>query len=229
MLGDELLATLHSLPSDASAAAFLRHAERHQITDVTDPTKAELTAAGAIAAEKLGARVEGFDCVRLFHSPVKRCRQTAECIARGLASKGVPAEIVGPENALGIDYILDLQEAGRLTLQHGDHFVRLWFSGQVPESVIERAEKIAAYKIEHLVRRLDEPCTGGRRLDLHVSHDWNIIILRELLVGVRHEEAAWLNFLDGVVFSREQASLRAIYRDRSVTVSLPWSGPVLVR
>jgi hypothetical protein len=224
MMGDELLDTLHSLPPQTHAAAFLRHAERHKILDASDPTLAEITEAGAAAAERLGARLTGFGCVRLFHSPVKRCRQTAECIARGLASRGVPAELVGPEDALGIDYILDLKEAGRLTVLHGDHFVRLWFTGQVSEQVIERAEKIAAYKIDHLVRRLEEPCSIGRRLDLHVSHDWNIIVLRELLVGVRHEEAAWLNFLDGVVFTPQGQGLRAMYRDRNVEVPLPWPG-----
>lgn len=222
MQGLELLATLRSLPANAPAAAFLRHAERHPITNVDDPTKAELTPQGVTMAETFGTQIEGFDCVRLFHSPVKRCQQTAEAIARGVASRGGVAELIGPENALGIDYIVDLKEAGRLTVLHGDHFVRLWVSGQIPPTVIHAAERLAARKVEHLARRLEEPCARGRRLDLHVSHDWNIIILRELLVGVRHEDVGWLDFLDGVAFSPVAGGLRAVYRDHAVTTALPW-------
>jgi hypothetical protein len=51
-------------------------------------------------------------------------------------------------------------------------------------------------------------------LDLHVSHDWNIIVLRELVCGVRHEDAGWLDFLDGVVFTPTAAGLRAAYRQK---------------
>ena len=223
MHGLQLLETIRSLPTDTAAAAFLRHAERFAIADYADPTVAEITPSGAAAAEAFGARVHGFDCVRIFHSPIKRCRQTAECIARGVLSTGSPVEIVGPEDALGIDYIFDPKEAGRLTVLHGDHFVRLWFSGRVASTVIGAPEPIAARKLAFLTRHLREPSSQGRRLDLHVSHDWNIIVLRELLCGVRHEEAGWLNFLDGVAFAPTAAGLHAAYRDRTVTKPLPWS------
>ena len=223
MHGLQLLETIQSLPSDTGAAVILRHAERFPILDASDPTLAEITPNGAVSAEALGTRIRGFDGVRIFHSPIKRCRQTAECIARGVLSMGGKVEIVGPANALGVDYIMDLKEAGRLTVLHGDHFVRLWFSGTVPPTVIRAAEQIAAHKLAFLAQRLQEPSPQGRRLDLHVSHDWNIIVLRELLCGVRHEEAGWLNFLDGVAFSSTAAGLRAVYREHTVTKPLPWA------
>jgi len=223
MHGLQLLDTIHSLPTNAAAAAFLRHAERFPILDSADPTLAEITPDGAVSAEAFGTRIRGFDWVRIFHSPVKRCRQTAECIARGISSTGCPVDIAGPEDALGVDYIVDLMEAGRLTVLHGNHFVRLWFSGQVAPTVIRAAEQIAARKLTFLAQRLQEPSERGRRLDLHVSHDWNIIVLRELVCGVRHEEAGWLNFLDGVAFSSTAGELSAVYRERRVTKPLPWS------
>lgn len=223
MHGLELLKTLHSLPTGVPAAVCLRHAQRFPIADASDPTLAEITPDGATAAEAFGAHLRGFDCVRLFHSPIKRCRQTAECIARGVAATGCPVTIAGPEPTLGVDYILDLKEAGRLTVLHGDHFVRLWFTGQIAPAVIRAAASIAAGKLAYLTQRLQEPCAQGRRLDLHVSHDWNIIVLRELMLGVCHEQAGWLDFLDGVAFSPAAAGLRAIYRDCVVTKPLPWS------
>ncbi len=226
MLGLKLLETIRSLPTGADAAVFLRHAERFPILHATDHTLAELTPNGLASAEAFGARIQGFDHVRIFHSPVKRCRQTAEGIARGLESTGRPVEIAGPTDALGVDHnIVDPGETARLATLHGDHFIRLWFSGQVGPTVIRAADQIAARNLAYLTERLREPCPHGRRLDLHVSHDWNILTLRELLCGVRHEEAGWLNFLDGVAFSSAAAGLCAVYRDRAVTRPLPWSFP----
>lgn len=223
MHGLELLETIRSLPREGSSAIFMRHAERFPIVDAADPTLAEITPDGAVAAEAFGANITGFDCVRLFHSPIKRCRQTAEFIARGAESGGCAVEIAGPEPTLGVDYILDLKEAGRLTILHGNHFVRLWFTGQVPSTVIRSAAQIAAGKLVYLTRRMQEPCARGRRLDIHVSHDWNVIILRELMLRVRHEDAGWLTFLDGLAFSSSAEGLRAFYRDQALMKSIPWT------
>lgn len=218
MLGQEMLDTIHSLASHRAVAAVLRHTARHPIANPAEPTLAEITEEGAKAAEAFGSQISGFDRIRLFHSPVKRCAQTAERIAQGAASIGVAAEVVGPREELGVDYILDLNEAGRLTVMHRDHFVRLWFTDQVPNTVIRAPQGIASRKLEFVTARLRESPPAGRRLDLHVSHDWNVIVLRELLLGVRHEEAGWLTFLDGVAFAGETPQVRAFYRERNALI-----------
>jgi len=222
MYGHELLKTLETLPVDGSSAAILRHAARFPIVDPTRPTLAEITPEGAVAAEDWGRRITGFDRVRLFHSPVKRCRQTAECIARGAQKTGLQIEHLGAEAALGVDYILDLAKAGQLTAQHDEHFVRLWMAGQIASEVIWPTTRIATAKLDYLARKLQEPSASGRRLDLHVTHDWNILTLRELMLGVRHEEAGWLDFLDGLAFSLIADRLEAVYRGHKRSQRLPW-------
>ncbi len=217
MQGRELLATLSTLSANR-AAAVLRHAARHPIVDPRAPLAAELTEAGHRDAEAFGASIQDFDRVRLFHSPVKRCQQTAESIASGAARAGLSVELVGGRPELGVAYILDQVETGRLSGLHGEHFVRLWFTGQVTDNLILPPAGIAKRKLAFLREKLSEPATGGRRLDLHISHDWNVIILRELLLGVRHEEAGWAPFLDGVAFTTDAESLRALYRERSAVV-----------
>lgn len=224
MHGLELIETLKNLPPHTPAAVFLRHAERYPITDAAAPHLPELTPKGVADAEAFGAKLQGFDCIRLFHSPVVRCRQTAEAIARSAASSGHAVEIAGPEDALGPGYILDSAEAGRLTIQHREHFVRLWLTGEIAPAVIRRAVELASLKINYVMERLQQPCPRGRRLDLHVSHDWNILALRELLCAVRHEDVGWLDFLDGIAFSpRDDGRVQVIYRDRAITHALPWN------
>ena len=222
MQGDELLATLQSLGNPTAAAVVLRHAQRFPIIDPSEPTLAEITPAGAAAAEALGRRIAGVDRVRIFHSPVKRCRQTAECLAQGAAAAGLTVELAGPRNVLGVDYILDLDQAGRLSQLHGNDFVRLWFTGQLAEAIIRPAAQIAAEKLDYLTHCLQEPGGTGRRLDLHVSHDWNVIILREHMLQIRHEEAGWLTFLDGLTLVQRPAGLQAVYREHSRIQPLPW-------
>jgi broad specificity phosphatase PhoE len=214
MLGNELLDTIASLNGADSSAAILRHARRFPIMDSANPTLAEITPDGAADAESLGRRITGFDHIRLFHSPVKRCLQTAECIARGAQSAGIKVELVQPELALGVDYILDLAEAGRLSDLHGEHFVRLWIGGEIPQSVVRETSAIVETKLSYLIGKLGEPSSGGRRLDLHVTHDWNILIMREHVLGVRLEDAGWVTFLDGLAFSISAGQLLAVYREQ---------------
>lgn len=214
MLGNELLQTISSLNGAIASAAILRHARRFPILDSAKPTLAEITPDGAADAESLGRRITGYDRIRLFHSPVKRCLQTAECIARGARSAGITVELVQPEPALGVDYILDMAEAGLLSDLHGEHFVRLWISGEISQAVIRETSTIVETKMSYLIGKLEEPNSGGRRLDLHVSHDWNILIMREHVLGVRLEDAGWAMFLDGMAFSISAGQLISVYRDQ---------------
>ncbi|HVZ64027.1 MAG TPA: histidine phosphatase family protein [Lacunisphaera sp.] len=215
MQGHELLETIAGLSAAPAVAAVMRHAARHPIANPAEPTLAEITAEGAKAATEFGARLAGFDRLRLYHSPVKRCGQTAACIAEGAGAAGLAVELAGAREQIGPDYILDLPAAGRLTMLHGDHFVRLWVEGKIPATVIRPAREVATRQANFVAERLREPAADGRRLDLHVSHDWNIIVLRELLLQVRHEDAGWLTFLDGVAFTMESGGMRAIYRQRT--------------
>lgn len=218
MQGNELLETIAGLKTVPAVAAVMRHAARHPIANPAEPTLAEITTEGALAATEFGARLTGFDRVRLFHSPVKRCGQTAACIAQGAARAGLAVELVGAREEIGIDYIVDLAEAGRLTVLHGDHFVRLWVEGKIPPTVVRSPQSLTTLQTDFVGARLREPTGGGRRLDLHVSHDWNIMALREVLLQIRFEAAGWLTFLDGVTFTDDATGMRAIYRQQTTAL-----------
>lgn len=193
---------------------MLRHAARHAITDPAHPELAVLTDEGHASAEAFGAALGDFARVRLFFSPVLRCQQTAEGIARGVRRTGATVEIHGAHESLGIGYTRDRDEFGRLFELHGEHFVRLWCGGELPATVIDSADRCASDILAHIRERLAEVTSTPRALDLHVSHDINIMAVREQLVGLRHEDVGWLNFLDGVAFGWREGGLRAIYRER---------------
>ncbi|MFT3781990.1 MAG: histidine phosphatase family protein [Nibricoccus sp.] len=222
MYGHELIQAIASFPPSHSVAAIMRHAARFPIANSAQPTLAEITPEGAAAAENMGRQITGFSHVRLFHSPVKRCQQTAECLARGLKLSGVQVDPISAQESLGVDYILDLVEAGRLTDLHGEHFVRLWMRQEIPASVIRATKSIVEAKLSYLTSKASEPETAGHRLDLHVTHDWNILILRELMLGLRHEETGWMTFLDGLAFSVIGNEMEVVYRNHRARQKIPW-------
>jgi len=192
-------------------AATLRHAERHPITDPAWPDLPELTATGRADAAAFGAALTGFERVRLFHSPVRRCQQTAECIAEGVRRIGGRAELIGACEPLGIGYTHDRLEFGRLFEAHGEtRFMRLWCDGVLPRTALDPAADCAEQIVDFIRSRLAEHAANARSLDLHVSHDINIMAVREVCLGLRHEEAGWLEFLDGVVFQPDEAGMRAL-------------------
>jgi broad specificity phosphatase PhoE len=223
MSSQAVLESLTALPATSHAAAMIRHGERQPFNSATDPTKALLTDEGKRAARALGAGLSGFDRVRLFHSPVERCRQTAECIAEGAAAKGLSVSIAGPSDALGFGYTRDMPKAIQMysAMDHG--FIDHWFSGRVPDSVIADPSLLVEETLAHITRHLGESDGPGRRLDLHVSHDWNILAMRELLLGITHEQSGWLTFLDGLGFSRPSSGpLQARYHACERHSPLPW-------
>ncbi len=79
-----LLFDLDRIPRDRPVSLLIRHAARHPITDPDDPYAAGLTEEGILTAEELG-KVLGEQLLpgRLLSSPVERCIDTGEAIARG--------------------------------------------------------------------------------------------------------------------------------------------------
>lgn len=224
MYGQDLLDTLASLPRTSNAAALLRHSKREALKSTTDPTTALLTEEGKEAARAFGQAIKGYEHLRLFHSPVPRCQQTASCIADGATAQGLHVEMLGTHDALGFGYTHDMAAACGLYFEIGEAFVSRWFSGAISESIISDPGHLAQTTLQHILPPLHEPSTRGRRLDLHVSHDWNVMVMRELLLGVRHEDAGWLSFLDGVAFDTpKEGCARAHYTSKRVEKALPWN------
>lgn len=224
MHGSDITASLAKLPATRNAAALIRHAQRHPLGSSSDPTQALLTDAGKQAARELGARLSGFSHLRLFHSPVRRCQQTAECIAEGAQSTGMRVEVCGPRERLSFVCTLDMPAAVSLWNTIGEEFVTRWLTGALPEHMMEAPIDTARLTLREVDVALKDQTPHGRRLDLHISHDWNIMVTRELLTGVRHEEAGWLGFLDGLSFSRcENSTLTVRAGNTERTCALPWT------
>jgi len=210
--GDPLLRTLAALPPGAPAVALMRHSIRGPVTDLRTAPDVLLTEEGELAARRLGERLGTARPVRLAHSPVRRCAQTAEGIAAGLAGLGGRALLDGERPELGAPYVRDFERIVLAARHYDPHaFVRAWFGGRLPEGIVDDACTAARGMLDAARAELARTPPGA--LTLLVSHDWNVLLVRELYLGVRHEEVGWLDYLDGVVLVDVGGGLLLRWRD----------------
>ncbi|MFA5313113.1 MAG: hypothetical protein WC375_07360, partial [Methanomassiliicoccales archaeon] len=160
---------------------------------------------------------------RLFHSPALRCRETAEGIAAGIRSIGGRVMLIEEDASLCSPYVKDercLIDADRL----GDHFMREWLDGRIDQDWIHSAESSTVLVLGPVLERMLE---GGEHLDIHVSHDWDIMLIRETVMGIRHEDEGWLRCLNGMVFHPNGRGYEAVYADKRKAFDI--DGPFILK
>ena len=188
------------------AVVLMRHAAREfdpELHDLENP----LTAEGRDRALELGARLPREVMVRGYASPPERCMETAALLLEGHRRHGGATTRHRPLEALGVFYALDQMKMWRFMHAVGGlvEFVTLWSRGQTPHDAMIPAELAARLVLGVLAEKLDRPLADDQ-LDLCVSHDMTLYLLREVLLG---EPAAGpeVAFLDALVLYRENGTL----------------------
>ena len=204
---------LNALPR-GRVALLLRHAERGPITDPKRSAEVPLTAVGLASARSLGGELGALlrdEPVIVAYSPVLRCEQTARELVAGLRARGAKARPAGPRGSLFGPYLRDQDAILAHATQPGADFFRDWFDGRVASGLIDSVESAARSMVGDAVTAL-----GDARFVALVSHDWNVMLLREHLFGLRHEEIGGVGYLEGVALVTTQRGVLACYGDRVV-------------
>jgi len=203
---------------DVTMAAIVRHADRPPIATVTESLGVGLNEKGRENARRFGEGIAGERQVRFFHSPAVRCRETAEAMSVGLAGNGNKVLSCTETWDLCAPYLLDdrtLEVADRL----GHGFIRAWFNGEIDKEWILPAPDASDKVLHPILERLTDPC-GTTRLDIHVSHDWELILLRDTLFGTQYEQDGWIGYLDGMVFMKDGGKLTALWGEAETEIDL---------
>jgi broad specificity phosphatase PhoE len=206
----------HDLDPGRTHVLLFRHAEREEIIQFHKSTEALLTARGKADARRLGGELAGrFDKKTIFHSPVRRCAQTAAELARGLADKNDPAVAGGELSWLAGDFIgAQADFVNDYMNVHGwQAFLRTWFDGVFPAERIQPLTVAAPTELTYLKKQL----AAHAGLVIDVSHDWNMMILLEHYFALRFESAGVPGFLEYIAVSAAPSGrLRLAYRGRTV-------------
>jgi hypothetical protein len=177
-------------------ALFVRHAERHPVLSLRTHESVLLTERGHEQAKAGGALLaKQFAQMAVAHSPVERCAETARGLVLGASSSGADAQLGRALEALGNPFVLDRQRFWEIVKSTGPTFIRAWFDGKLPADVFMPLSLAAQSQLNAIGAGLDEIDHG---VGVFVSHDWNIALVREAVLGVTPEKA-WPDFLDGIV------------------------------
>lgn len=206
--GERTTALLEELWADGvrRMSLLMRHSAREYAPDKHDLAN-PLTEEGRHLAHRFGARLRPELALRAYASPVARCEDTAELIHaahREIGGRGRGG--ARPVEGLGVFYVLDqmkMFKAMSTSSEGMGSFVRAWLDGQVPEDIMLPAELAARSLLKMLTTRLATQETSPA-LDVAVSHDLTLYLMREVCLGLSREQHGDVLYLDGmVIFERD--------------------------
>lgn len=180
-------------------AVIIRHAERDSISKGEFGNEACLTCNGESMAKQFGARLAGLTINHIYSSPIVRCMQTAELVAKGI---GKNVEIT-KENSLGNPglHIQDAFKAGRHYLDLGAVGVFERFARG------EHLEGLATieYLRSHAMRWFESKTLPGE-ITLFITHDALIAHVAFANGIAEYSRDSWVGYLDGIIvdFSKEE-------------------------
>jgi hypothetical protein len=200
-------------------AIMIRHAERYPINNMANALELLLTGKGKEDAYILGRNLSHYSPLAIYHSPVPRCRETALSIHDGIKSANKQAAIEGFLLDLGGPYIIGDWYAVVKAIEEIGHtlFLRKWFDGELPATLIMSLQEAARTQLMILVNQLN----SGISSTLNVTHDWNIMIIREYYFHLRHEDIGDPDYLDGVYAFYENGRLHLGYHDHVTEPDIP--------
>lgn len=203
-------------------ALLMRHSAREYGADGHDHENL-LTDEGKTLAREFGQALPIELTLRVYSSPVERCRETATLILDGHRAKGGNVTRTRTIEALGNFYILDMMKLSRVLESCGGIFplYESWFAGESdPDMLIPSqltAQFLAQVAAEKLNRSVSKP-----QLDLLVSHDMNLYPVREHLLGQSIAEFGTVEYLDAIAFYRVEGMLMMrSHHSSAIQVSIP--------
>ncbi|WP_455364295.1 histidine phosphatase family protein [[Eubacterium] cellulosolvens] len=197
-------------------AVLLRHSVREPIRYDVNHERLHLTEEGRRMAFEFGGQLPLGKSIRLFYSPVPRCRETAERIHEGIVSHGGTGKLMGVRDFLGVPFI-DFQSILDQVKPIGfSTFTRRWLNSQLDVKIIDDPRKAFRKMINGIVSTLTE--NDRDSIDLYVSHDWNLLLIKEFFLGIKHEDAGLPDYLDGVILIYKEGTITAVYEGVKNTI-----------
>lgn len=206
--GDAALAMVGEVLDDGvdHVAVLLRHSARTFKSGLHDLDN-QLTDEGRSLCRRFGRRLPKGLTLRAYASPAQRCLETAQLILEAHEAEGGSITRHRPVEALGVFYALDqmkmwkgMEAAGGMA-----NYLQRWLAGTVPADAMMPAHWAARLVFGCMAEKLAAP-VARPQLDLHVSHDVTLHLLRSALLG-EPADGPPVEFLDGLLVWRADGAL----------------------
>jgi hypothetical protein len=205
-------------PTDRTGpfSIIIRHAERHPIEQMINALEVQLTERGMKDSYDLGEMLARFCPINIYHSPVPRCRQTAENILEGVWSLDGRATLSGYLLELGGPYITGDWGTITASIEKQGHtrFLRRWFDNELPATLVMSLPDAARVQLKVLANQLAATDVSS----INITHDWNIMILREYYFNLKHEDVGDPDFLDGLYAYMSDEKIILGYHENEIII-----------
>jgi broad specificity phosphatase PhoE len=215
----EIVNALRKFPKDSKIILVLRHSHRNEPVGSEKLHELKLTPQGHEIARKFGEELPEERPIRLYHSVVWRCQETAQDILEGFQKKSGKGEIKGSLKPLFFagtspKFFIEVFRDGSPI-----RFLYQWAAGHFsPEHIMSFQDysKNAAKKIWN--KLLNAP---DNTIDIHVTHDIFLIALRYGWFGLPPTEE-WVPFLGGFAFSIHDNMLNLFDSNQFLEMEAPY-------
>jgi len=214
---------LKKFPAGSKITILMRHSQRYEPEMVKasklKEANMELTPIGKEIAKKFGEKLPKNSTVRLFHSPLNRCKETVEKIYQGFTDVNGKAFIIGECNALlgiGIDMQSFLDELNK----YGAQKVLLrYLAGIYSPDLWSPAISFYQKGGQQIWSQIEKISEGG--INLFISHDFHISIFRFGWFGLPPDER-WIDYLGGFAFSIMEDHLLLLDYGKLIKLGIPY-------
>ena len=214
----KIIDKLAEFPDDSKIILVLRHSHRNEPKALEDVNKLRLTPKGHAIAKKFGENLPKNRPIRLFHSIIWRCEETAENIHNGFKKVGGESELLGTFEPLFNIGINNRAIFEKFKNYHFREILYLWAVGFFHSNDWEPFTSYCQKTAQLILNNLKDAPENG--IDIYVTHDWHLMSLRFGWFGLP-PDSPWVKFLGGFAFTYEDDSILLLDRGELKSVQAP--------
>ncbi len=190
-------------------SVMIRHSARHY--DSENPQNEPfllLTEEGKEFSYNLGKSLPPDYTLRFYSSMMGRCIETAYLIDKGYVAQNGLTEHNKMEPFLAPSYVKKPFELMKVLQKTSPNFIRHWFAGKISSDIIDPSQPAAQFIVEMLVEKLKD--LPDNHINMGVSHDWNLYLVKEHVMGLKHENVGKVEYLEGLVVYQEKGKMYVV-------------------
>ncbi len=214
----DLITKLIEFPSDSKIILVLRHSHRNEPEPLENVNKLRLTPQGHAIAKKFGESLPKNRRIRLFHSIIWRCQETAEDIHAGFERIGGGSELVGKFDPLWQLGITNRAFFANLKNYHVIDMIYHWAVGFFSSNDWEPFANYCQNAAQLISKQLKDAPENG--INIYVTHDWHLMSLRFGWFGLP-PDTQWVRFLGGFAFTFKDDHFLLLERGQLKSVQAP--------
>jgi hypothetical protein len=181
-------------------SVLVRHGDRHyDLANVQNEPFLPLTEHGKQRSYEFGLQLPSEPYYHFFSSPVIRCVETAYQIEKGCIKRGdrTQVNIIIPN--LAPFFVKDCSAVfSRCAVDGPEVFIQSWLRGHISEEIMLPPKLAIREQLVQIMVGLVEQ--DNLRLNICVTHDVNLYLIRELCLGQLIEDVGRIDPLEGLVF-----------------------------